>query len=170
MSAIPEAAMPITEDWLRSAGFKWHQLERQPDKHWLLWLGSAMPMGFLCAIEDIGVEVAPVGRGLEWFCWLRSDASHRYGRFVHIRHMATTGELVRLIEALTGQVWNPQNNFYGSMLRPDDADRARVERERLDLKMLGEGWSNWQSSEDDDARGRPLLDHMQAAIDAGKAK
>lgn len=21
---------PITEDWLRSVGFKWHQIERQP--------------------------------------------------------------------------------------------------------------------------------------------
>jgi len=30
----------LTEEWLKRVGFKWHQLDRQPDKHWLLWLGS----------------------------------------------------------------------------------------------------------------------------------
>lgn len=160
---------PITEDWLRSVGFKWHQLERQPNKHWLLWLGNAIPKGFMASCEDIGVEVAPAISGT-WFCWLRSDVSHRYGRFIHIRNLTTTAELVRLIEGITGQSWDPENNIYGSMLRPDDAERTRAERERLDLKMLDEGWSKWHATEADDDRGRPLLDHMQAAIDAGKAE
>lgn len=160
---------PITEEWLRSVGFKWHQLERQPNRHWLLWLGNAMPKGFMASYEDIGVEVAPSISGT-WFCWLRSDVSHRYGRFIHIRNLTTTAELVRLIEGITGQAWDPKNNIYGSMLRPDDAERTRAERERLDLKMLNEGWAKWNATEADDDRGRPLLDHMQAAIDAGKAE
>lgn len=33
---------PITEEWLKSVGFKWHQFDRQPDKHWLLWLGGGL--------------------------------------------------------------------------------------------------------------------------------
>ena len=31
--------LPLTEEWLKENGFKWHQFDRQPDKHWLLWLG-----------------------------------------------------------------------------------------------------------------------------------
>jgi hypothetical protein len=26
----------ISEDWLRSVGFKWHQIDRQPSRHWVL--------------------------------------------------------------------------------------------------------------------------------------
>lgn len=55
MSDIDEA---ITEDWLKAIGFKWHNLELQPDKHWLLWLGSAQYNNTTC-YEDLGVEVAP---------------------------------------------------------------------------------------------------------------
>ena len=63
----------ITEPWLSASGFRWHQLDRQPDKQWLLWLGSAIEDG-LTAAEDLGVEVSRTGRpadGSEWHCWLR---------------------------------------------------------------------------------------------------
>ena len=36
---------PITEEWLKEVGFKWHQLARQPEKQWLLWLGDAVRDG-----------------------------------------------------------------------------------------------------------------------------
>lgn len=160
---------PISEEWLRESGFRWHQLERQPNKHWLLWLGSAMPTGFMAATEDIGVEVTP-SNDRTWFCWLRSDVSHRYGRFIHIRHIESTGELVRLIEALTGQRWDPGNNICGTMLRPDAAERERAERKRLDRVMLSEPWGAWHNAEKDEHRGGPLIDHMHASIDSGKAK
>lgn len=169
MSDGNEVDEPISEEWLRAAGFRWHQLDRQPDKHWLLWLGHAMPAGFLVATEDIGIELAPSFDGT-WFCWLRSDVSHRYGRFIHIRHLFRTGEVIRLIEALTGQGWNPSNNLYGTMLRPDDAERAHAELARLDRAMLSNSWGNWHEAEKDPHRGGPLLDHMHDAIDAGKAK
>src|SRR6185436_19416447 len=100
----------ITEDWLKEVGFRWHQLDRQPDKHWLLWLGRATPGP--SALEDIGIEVAP-NRDGKWFCWFRSDAAHLYSRFVHVRYLSCPGELIRLVEAITGLLWEPRNHFFG---------------------------------------------------------
>src|SRR5580700_3412261 len=85
---MKDAAMPITEEWLKESGFRWHRLERQPDKHWLLWLGDAMGDGYMTSYEDIGIEVAPMFKRQEWFCWLRSDCAGQYHRFIHLRHIS----------------------------------------------------------------------------------
>src|SRR5579885_196517 len=56
--------VPITEEWLKSIGFRWHQFDRQPDRHWLLWLGGAIGDGAaFTSYEDLGIEVAPSLRG-----------------------------------------------------------------------------------------------------------
>jgi hypothetical protein len=47
--------LPITEEWLKLVGFRWHQLERQPSRHWLLWLGGALDDGTVPAVEDLGI-------------------------------------------------------------------------------------------------------------------
>ncbi len=117
----------IDEGWLRHVGFLWHQHERQPTKHWILWLGRAIAF---CDSQELGIEVASgaaVERRDEWFCWLRSDLAHRYHRFIHVRHLRTRAEVVRLVEALTGQAWDPANHFFGMVLTPEAAE---VERER----------------------------------------
>jgi len=149
----------ITEEWLKTAGFKWHQSDRQPDKHWLLWLGSAIP-GLMTCYEDLGIEVAPGRRG-SWFCWLRGDSAGRYHRFIHIRHIENTAQLVRLIEALTGQDWDVSNNIGGSMTTPDQAERIRDEWDRLDRRIRRDA-SKWSSVEKDDTRGRALPEHLEA--------
>jgi hypothetical protein len=79
---------PITEEWLKEVGFKWHQFDRQPDKQWLLWLGDHTDSG---DTQALGIELTVGTRGEFWFCWLRSDTSHRYSRFLHIRHMKVKG-------------------------------------------------------------------------------
>lgn len=162
----------ITEDWLREAGFKWHQLDRQPDKHWLLWLGDAINgvRGFT-SFEDLGIELAPTWFTKEgeqpesWHCWLRSDAAGRYHRFIHVRHLKTTDELIALIEALTGQKWEPANVWYGSLKPPEIAKWLREEREkRLDrqLTLGAEPHAKWCEVEKDDTRGRALPEHLEA--------
>lgn len=158
----------LDETWLRDVGFKWHQLERQPDKHWLLWLGRAMNDG-ITAFEDVGIELAPSLSDGKWFCWLRSDLAHRYSRFIHIRMISTRQELVAIIEGLTGHRFIAENNLGGSMLTHDEAADWRRRMDRLDVKIAG-GWNTWHDSEKDGDRGRPLHDHMRSAIDAGKAK
>jgi hypothetical protein len=172
---------PITEDWLKSAGFRHHQLDRQPDKHWLLWLGAATRErhSFTC-YEDIGIELAPcswknhkgddVGDVGSWFCWFRSDSAGRYSRFLHIRHLRTVHDLVRLIEAITGQQWDPANNLYGSMRKSETAARIRQEDQRLDRRFMLESPHKWSDVEEDDTRGRALPEHMTAAIKGGGAK
>lgn len=176
---------PISDEWLRAVGFKWHQLERQPSKQWLLWLGAVVgrdPDGgrrMFSDTEDLGIELAPCwypnavggtgGFEGQWFCWLRADTAGRYHRFLHIRHLRYTDELVGMIEGLTGQTWDPLNNMYGCMLPPDQAAYRRAEAERLDRKLAQER-TKWSEAEKDDSRGRALPEHMTAAIEADKAK
>jgi hypothetical protein len=161
----------ITEDWLRSVGFKWHQFDRQPEKQWLLWLGDVVFHGTMFkGADDLGIEVS---QGSDyWRCWLRGDYSHRYSRFIYVRDLHSQQELIALIEAITSQTFDPANNFYGSMVTPDVAAHRResdkLREQRLDVRILQ---PNWREIEKDDSRGRALPEHLQAAEDArGKDK
>jgi hypothetical protein len=167
---------PITEEWLKSVGFKWHQFERQPSKHWLLWLGSGLrEKPCMTSYEDIGIELAanvPTRDGEpDWFCWLRSDAAGRYHRFIHLRHLQTRRDVTTLVEAISGRPWTPEHHIYGSLHSPDAADRIRQDLERIDRKMIHESpaFYKWSEVEKDDTRGRALPEHMEAAVKAGKA-
>jgi hypothetical protein len=163
----------ITEGWLASCGFKWHQLECQDQKQWLLWIGSAIEYDRVDT-EDLGIELCinfdyhdKVIR--DWFCWLRSDYSHRYSRFIHIRHMRFQREVIRLVEGVTGQDWHPENHRYGYAMTAERALRQRQEDERLDIRLL-KSRTAWQETEKDNTRGHALPEHIQGAIDGGKAK
>ncbi len=164
---------PITEDWLRAVGFKWHQFDRQPEKQWLLWVGAASGQ-WGCSSEDLGIELAPGSYDVAadnhdgWFCWLRADSSHRYSRFIHIRRLTTRGEVIELVEALTGSGWNPDLHLYGAVHHPKHAAQLRVDRARLD-KVFAEEGHPWYSTEKDESRGRPLREHLEAAVKSGGA-
>lgn len=149
----------ITEEWLKEVGFRWHQLERQPSKHWLLWLGGAIEE-FLQSIEDLGVEVASDLRG-GWYCWIRADTSHRYSRFVHVRHIRERREVIAIVEALSGQPWNPANHISGCVYTAERVARWRAEENRLDRQMLRDG-PKWRDIEKDDTRGGALPEHLDA--------
>lgn len=164
----------ISEDWLRDVGFKWHQLDRQPAKHWLLWLGNAAGhRNRFTGLEDMGIELAPswwknvhgndVGDVGSWYCWLRSDTAGRYHRFIHIRHLDSRAELIRLIESLAGQTWDPDNHFYGSMQTPENAERIRQDLKRFDQQLTTGAPPSvrWFDVEKDDTRGRALPEHLE---------
>lgn len=161
---------PITEDWLKSVGFKWHQFDRQPSKHWLLWLGDAMNGGGFSSFEDIGIELAAGAWNHkrddhdDWFCWLRGDTCHRYHRFIHVRHLNSRMDVIRMVEGLTGQGWNPMNHLYGAVRTPQQAERIRQEEQRR--RDLLDNWRQrptWAEVEKDDTRGRALPEHMEVA-------
>jgi hypothetical protein len=168
---------PITEDWLKSVGFKWHQFDRQPDKQWLLWLGGGLKQKpALTCSEDIGIELAANtpprdGEIKDWFCWLRSDGAGRYHRFIHLRHIETRNDVIGLVEAISGRPWTPENHIYGSLHSPANADRIRLDRQRLDQRLIHESgpFNKWAEIEKDDTRGRALPEHMTAAIKGGLA-
>ena len=164
---------PITEEWLKSVGFKWHQLDRQPTKQWLLWLGDAVrgADGSWTDTQDIGIELCQnlPDDASQWYCWLRSDGSHRYSRFLHVRHLKVIGDIIRLVVAITDQSWDPNNHINGSCLTPKHAAGIRSEWDRLDKKIVRES-PKWRDIEKDDSRGGALPEHMQHAINAKLAK
>jgi len=159
----------ITEEWLKSIGFKWHQFDRQPNKQWLLWLGCATHQSekrgqwsSMTGTEDIGLEVTPVGHDDEWFCWFRSDVAGRYSRFLHIRHLKFQRELIGLIEAIAGMPFDSTNAMYGSLHCARHAAAIREMDMRRDIDWMKNGPS-WRDIEKDDTRGGALPEHMEAA-------
>lgn len=125
----------ITEEWLRASGFKWEQLDRQPHKHWILKLGSAIEKETLTDADDLMVELSDCAWPAGWYCWIRGDFWGRYARLIHVRHMHRIEEVTRLIEALTGLPWNPADVLYGCLRRPEDAARLRADADRLDRRI-----------------------------------
>lgn len=147
---------PITEEWLIEVGFKWHQVERQPAKHWVLWISRCLPG---CCGDELGIEVTIQAGGSAWYCWLRSDVAVRYGRFIHLRMLVCQDELIRLAEGLTGQRWDPANHHYGQMWTVTEAARIEAEKHRLDRQFI-EGRPAWREAEKDPTRGRALPEHL----------
>lgn len=123
---------PISDDWLRAADFKWHQFDRQPSKQWVLWIGGAVHGH---SSDELGIEVAEIGRDGEWFCWIRSDFAGRYSRMLHVRHVKTRGEIMLLFEGLTNVAWNTANHFFGQVWTPEAAARHREETNRIDRRI-----------------------------------
>jgi hypothetical protein len=178
------AREPITDDWLRAAGFKWSQIERQPSRHWILWLAGCMGLDAdgkgerYADAHDFGIEIASaswVGRtGISfyegvWHCWLRADTSSLYSRFLHVRHLRYTDEVVQMVEGLTGQTWDVGNNIGGVMMHPKHAARYLAERERLDRRLLRDG-HKWHDTENDGDRAGATAQHLQMAVESGKAQ
>jgi hypothetical protein len=154
----------LSDDWLKANGFKWHQFDRQPDKHWLLWIGGCM--GKHASYEDIGIEVA-LNRDGQWFCWLRSDSAGRYHRFIHIRMIESAKDLVGIIRGLTGMEFDPRNALYGHLYTNEQAAKIREQDERLDARLKRDHPS-WYLPEKDESLGGPLIDHVDAYEKARK--
>src|SRR6266545_627232 len=176
MTEYADLDKSISEDWLRSAGFKWHQIDRQPSKHWVLWLSQCFDCGQprrLASADDVGIEVAanaPVdGEGtVFWFCWLRSDLGGRYSRFIHVRHLRTRLEIIRLVEGVMCRAWKPSNHLYGVLRCDTCAQQVRAEDERLD-RVAMRSRPAWYEAEKDDSRGAALPEHVEEALKRGGA-
>jgi hypothetical protein len=133
---------PLTEDWLRAAGFLWDQRDRQPTKHWLLWVGPAIPTdrGAWMGCDDFGLELAEHDDGAGvWRLWLRADYAGRYTRFIFARDVRTVGQVTRLIEALIDTPFDPANVDGGYLRSPAEAARIRVQDGRWDV-LLAKDW------------------------------
>lgn len=159
ISCTYNAHEPISDEWLKAIGFRWHAVERAPHKHWVLWLGDAVRQNGLVDTCDLGVELTRDSDG-KYHCWLRGDYSHRYSRFIHVRHLHLQCELLRLIEGLTGLDWKPENVWYGSLVTDKQAAYFRKEKERLDVRLI-EGSHPWKEIEKDESRGYPLSEHQR---------
>lgn len=108
---LPFGSHDITEEWLASVGFKYREPgQRQPFRHWTLqfqqtedhglYIETTMP-GWL---NDKGEHVnADSG----WFLWIGRES-----RFLHLRHVFKVGEIVSLVEALSGQTWVPDKRGF----------------------------------------------------------
>lgn len=131
----------ITEDWLRDCGFKWEQAERQPAKHWLLWIGSAcVDYDRTTSPDSLGIELALVDTQSNvyeklWHCWIRNDIAGRYARLIHVRYVCLQAEVEQIISALTGRPVKWSDSMYGSLHSPSQSDHLRQDRMRLDQRI-----------------------------------
>lgn len=131
----------ITEDWLRDCGFKWEQHDRQPTKHWVLWIGAAcVDYDRTNSSDALGIELAKVDPPGDvyknlWFCWIRSDIAGRYTRIIHVRYLFLQSEVEFIISALTGREVNWKHSLYGSLLSPKVAEQMLNDRMRLDQRI-----------------------------------
>lgn len=160
-----ELAMPITAEWLKEVGFRWHQFDRQPERQWLLWIGQMQGDG-LHSYEDIGIELAPKLTGNGWHCWLRSDAAGMYHRFIHLRYLNSRAGLIKLFEGLTGHNWAPENNYMGVAHMPAAMQAIRDEQDRLDRALLRQR-TTWYEAENDPTRSGALPEHLSLLIKNG---
>lgn len=142
LASVEMNAPLITEEWLASVGFKWEQLDRQPSKHWSLWIGSACVSydGFCESPDALGIEIAKSTSGLSeherlWHCWIRSDIAGRYSRIIHVRYVYLIAEIEQIISALTARPVNWEDSMYGSLHSPAQAERLRENRDRLDQRI-----------------------------------
>lgn len=158
----------LSEETLKRLGFRWEQHDRQPSKHWVLWIGGLLDRMF-SGPEDLGIEVAFNESSDDWFCWLRSDAAHRYHRFIHIRHIKYEHELVDLISALSGVKFDAQNVVYGCLRTEEHAMALKAEQDRLDLRILANSHP-WTDFEKDPHRAKPSVMTAEDAIKGGLSK
>lgn len=161
----------ITEDWLKKIGFRWHELERQNTKHWLLWIGHAHAENRLFQTsQDLGIELAATGYYNQkgelvnsekgYNCWLRSDCASRYHRFIHIRYLKKKVDLLDMLNGLICRPFNPNECVYGSWHIPERAEALREEQKRLDKKVMMS--DAWYEIEKDDSMGGALPEHKEA--------
>lgn len=144
---------PITEEWLRSVGFRWDEWERSGGKHWTLWFGNLEDASF-SSFEDLGIELAFGNYTTpSWHCWLRSDCAHKYARFIHLRHIHTQEDVIAIVEGITGLPWDPRNHLYGAIRRPKEAEYIRSTETRLDRQIMKV--QKWSEHEKDASRARP---------------
>lgn len=164
--------LPIDEDWLKASGFRWSQLARQPEQHWLLWLGSATNesagTGTIC-MEDIGIELAPGCRDDRWFCWFRADTAGTYSRFVHVRYMRTRLDVVRLVEAITGFPWTPERHIAGVCRGPKAHAHVQEWLSRADVALTVGGYP-WHDIERDPHMAGAHVGTLKELVDRQKGK
>lgn len=96
----------ITEGWLASVGFKYREPgERQQFRHWTLTFSEPDDCGLYLETTMpgwINRNGEHVGKDRGWFLWLG-----REHKFMHLRHVFETEEIVAIVEALAGQSWVP---------------------------------------------------------------
>lgn len=147
---------PITEDWLRASGFRWHEMPRCIDKHWTLGLGGTV-RGDRRAYsnDDLMLELTKADKsGPDWFVWIRADYAGRYSRLIHVRYMQRVDQVIALIQGLTGLEFRQDHCLYGNFHRPDDAQQLIADADRLHERQARE-WgerAERDTSETDTAR------------------
>ena len=96
----------ITEEWLAEVGFKYRDpVERQIFRHWTLTFSEPSDHGLYIETTMPGVinrQGKHIGTEHGWFVWLGRES-----KFFHTRHMVYRHEMIALVEALTGQPWEP---------------------------------------------------------------
>lgn len=120
---------PITYEGLRGIKFRieWPEIDGSPR--------MVIPID---RENDTSLELCPVDLSTsKWFSWLRSDISHRRGRFIHIRHLQSMEEVKALVESLSGK--NSESEEFDSANFSKALSRAKEEGEKNWKRYCDEG-------------------------------
>lgn len=107
ISPVHDIRQPITEGWLRTNYFRiedGRNDSRFPIRS--LAIGGDILGGkpFMGSTDDLCIDVAPRidADQRDWHVWISQREPYR---FLHVRFMRETWEIIRLYEGLTGRVW-----------------------------------------------------------------
>lgn len=96
----------LTEEWLGEVGFKYREPEEwQPWRHWTLTFGEPDDYGMYLETTKSGWlnrHGDHIGADHGWYLWLGRGTQH-----IHLRHVTEREEIIAVVEALTGQKWEP---------------------------------------------------------------
>lgn len=120
---------PITYEWLRSRGFRFHSTNASNVPHMVRVTDSRM---------DTALEIGEaIGGG--WTVWLRSDIAHSRCRFCFLRHIDTQKQLESLWFGITDrhlvlEAYDPEQ-FAESLERcKEEAQRHYLEYAKHNLR------------------------------------
>lgn len=92
----------ITEEWLAEVGFKYREPgERQQWRHWTLTFNEPDDYGLYLETTAPG-WLNRNGEHNGWYLWIGRGQHH-----FHLKHVFEQSEMIAIVEALTGQKWEP---------------------------------------------------------------
>lgn len=101
---------PISEQWLKEIKMESRTLKCDKFKHWFLWIGACIPGAVqFFGNESLALELSQDDQNENrYFCWLVQDHNKPgCAKSIFMRFLFNKGDFILLLEALTGQEWNP---------------------------------------------------------------
>lgn len=109
---------PISEEWLKEIKLEPRTLKGDKFKHWFLWIGACIPGAVqFFGNESLALELSQDDQDEKrYFCWLVQDYNKPgCAKSIFMRFLFNKGDFILLLEAITGEEWDPQMIVNGTL-------------------------------------------------------